>query len=108
VTGDAVVAVGAPGGVMTSLSQGTGTLNWASPLADGVHYGSVTIADGVVYTVDTAGFLDAIDAATGAPLLRRPLSADSGQPAVGVTSAGVAVARHTVFVEAGSSVVAYR
>jgi outer membrane protein assembly factor BamB len=108
VTGDAVVAVGTPGGVMTSLSQGTGTLNWASPLADGVHYGSVTIADGVVYTVDTAGFLDAIDAATGAPLLRRPLSADSGQPAVGVTSAGVAVARHTVFVEAGSSVVAYR
>src|SRR5581483_7014595 len=108
VTGDAIVAVGTPGGVMTSLSRNTGSLSWASPVGDGAHYGSVTVADGVVYTVDTTGFLDAFAAATGAPLLRRPLSADSGQPAAGLTSAGVAVARHTVFVEAGNSVVAYR
>jgi outer membrane protein assembly factor BamB len=73
-----------------------------------VHYGSVTDANGVVYTVDTSGFLDAFDAATGVPLVHRPLSADSGQAIAGITSAGVAVARHTVFVEAGSGVVAYR
>ena len=108
VGGGSVFAVGTPGGVMTSLAQRTGLLNWASPVGDGAHYGSVTLADGVVYTVDTLGFLDAFDAGSGLPLMHRPISADSGAPIAGLTSAGVAVARHTVFVEAGSSVVAYR
>ncbi|MGB8652393.1 MAG: PQQ-binding-like beta-propeller repeat protein, partial [Mycobacteriales bacterium] len=108
VAGGSILAVGTPGGVLASLGQGTGVLGWVSPVADGVHYGSVSEADGVAYTVDTTGCLDAFDAATGVPLLRRPMTADSGQPIVGITSAGVAIAYHTVFVEAGGSVIAYR
>jgi outer membrane protein assembly factor BamB len=93
---------------MTSLTTSTGGLRWADPVADGVHYGSVSTADGVAYTLDSLGCLDAFDASTGAPLLRRPVSADSGQLAAGLTSSGVAIARHTVYVEAGNAVVAYR
>ncbi len=104
----AIYTVGTPGGLMTALAQSTGRLRWAAPVGDGAHYGSVSSADGVVYTLDSLGFLDAFDAATGAFLLHRPVSADAGQPVVGVTSAGVAIARHTVYVEAGSSLIAYR
>jgi len=83
-------------------------LRWAGPVGDGVHYGSVSTADGVVYTLDSLGCLDAFDASTGVPLLHRPVSVDSGQLAAGLTSSGVAIARHTVYVEAGNAVVAYR
>jgi outer membrane protein assembly factor BamB len=103
-----IFAVGTPGGVMTSLTASTGGLRWADPVGDGVHYGSVSTADGVVYTLDSLGCLDAFDAGTGVPLLHRPVSADSGQLAAGLTSSGVAIARHTVYVEAGNAVVAYR
>ncbi len=108
VAGGAIYAVGTPGGLMAALDQGTGQLRWGAPVADGVHYGSVSTADGVVYTLDSLGFLDAFDATSGAPLLRRPVSADARQPVAGITSAGVAVARHTVYVEAGGSLIAYR
>jgi outer membrane protein assembly factor BamB len=104
----AIFAVGTPGGVMTSLTASGGSLRWADPIADGVHYGSVSTADGVVYTLDSLGCLDAFDASSGAPLLHRPVSGDSGELAAGLTSSGVAIARHTVYVEAGNSVVAYR
>jgi outer membrane protein assembly factor BamB len=108
VVGNSIYAVGTPGGVLASMGTATGQLNWASPVADGVHYGSVSTADGVVYTLDSLGFLDAADAATGAPLLHRPVFADTKQPATNITSAGVAIARHTVYVEAGGSLVAYQ
>ena len=104
----AIFAVGTPGGVMMSLTTSTGGLRWAGPVGDGVHYGSVSTADGVVYTLDSLGCLDAFDASTGVPLLHRPVSVDSGQLAAGLTSSGVAIARHTVYVEAGNAVVAYR
>ncbi|HET6793307.1 MAG TPA: PQQ-binding-like beta-propeller repeat protein [Acidimicrobiales bacterium] len=107
-TGGSVFAVGTPGGVMTSLAANFGTLQWASPVADGIHYGSVSTADGVVYTVGSDGSLDAFDSATGAPLLHRPMSADAAQPVAGLTSSGVAIARHTVYVEDGGVLIAYR
>jgi outer membrane protein assembly factor BamB len=78
------------------------------PVADGVHYQSTTVANGVVYTIDGNGFVDAFDASTGLPLLRRPVLTDSGQPAVAVTSSGIAVARNTVYVAAGNALVAYQ
>ena len=106
--GGRIFAVGTPGGVAVALDARNGSPGWASPVADGVHYGSVSTADGVVYTVDSLGFLDAFDATTGAPLLHRPLSPDAGQPAAGLTSAGVAIARDTVYVEAGGDLIAYR
>ncbi|HEV3232387.1 MAG TPA: hypothetical protein VG245_09045 [Candidatus Dormibacteraeota bacterium] len=58
------------------------------------------MANGVVYTFDTTGFLDVLDAATGLPLLRRPMTVDAGAPAVSFTSGGIAIAYHTVFVAA--------
>lgn len=99
--GGSVYAVGTPGGVLSALGQRAGQLEWASPVLDGVHYQSISTADGVVYTTDGDGFLDAFSAATGAALLRRPMAADTGSSMVNFTSAGVAVADHTVFV-AGS------
>jgi hypothetical protein len=64
----------------------------------------VAVANGVVYTVDLKGFLDAFDAATGAPLLARPIVAGSGTGANPVLSwAGVSVARNTVYAAVGIS-----
>ena len=38
----------------------------------------VSTANGIVYTVDLKGFLDAYDARVGAPLLHRPIALQSG------------------------------
>jgi hypothetical protein len=72
-------------------------------VADGTHYQSVSTADGVVWTVDGQSNLDGFDAATGAPLVRRPLSVDAGAPVANLTSAGVAIAEHQLFVSAGGA-----
>ena len=42
-------------------------------------------------------------AATGEPLLPRPMAIDTGAPMAQLTSSGVAIAQHTVFVEATGS-----
>jgi outer membrane protein assembly factor BamB len=98
--GSSVFAVGTPGGVMTSLAATGGAAGWRSPVLDGVHYEGVSTADGVVYTLDGDGFLDGFDAVTGLPVLRRAVAQDIGTNAVSFTSAGVAVAEHTVLVAA--------
>lgn len=98
--GSSVFAVGTPEGLMTALDEQGGAAEWSSPVLDGVHYQSVSAADGVVYTYDGNGFLDAFDAATGLPVLRRPVSADVGDSTANLSSAGVAIADHTVFVAA--------
>ena len=54
------------------------------------------------------GSLAAFDASTGLPVLRRPIAADTGAPVAGISATGVAIARHTVYVEAGNYLVAYR
>jgi hypothetical protein len=64
-------------------------------------YQSISAADGVVWTVDGASNLDAFDAASGQPLVRRPLSVDAGAPVTNLTSSGVAIAEHQLFVAAG-------
>lgn len=100
-----------PGTIVTSVSSSGGRLKWLSLVGDGVHFESVSTADGVVYTTDGLGFLDAFRADNGFPLLRRSLVLDGGLDALppsGVTSDGIAVARHTVYVEEGSHVFAYR
>jgi outer membrane protein assembly factor BamB len=98
--GHSIQGVGTPGGALFSLSPDSGAPNWLSPIADGVHYQSVSTADGVVYTVDGNGFLDAIDAATGDTIVRRQMAPDAGAPTAGLTSNGVAIAEHTVFASA--------
>ena len=101
-------AAGTPGGIMWALRADNGLHRWVTPIADVVHYQSISVANGVVYTVDSLGFLDAWHPRTGLPLLRRPVLLDSGQPAVTLSSNGISIARHTVYVAAGNSVVAYR
>jgi polyvinyl alcohol dehydrogenase (cytochrome) len=96
-----VEGVATPGGTMFSLDRGTGATNWLSPVGDGTHYQSISAADGVVWTVDGASNLDAFDATSGQPLVRRPLSVDAGAPVTNLTSSGVAIAEHQLFVAAG-------
>jgi polyvinyl alcohol dehydrogenase (cytochrome) len=90
-------------GYIASLDRDDGHVRWLSPVADGVHWGNpITAANGVVYTPDLKGFLDAYDAGTGAPLLHRPISlgANTGLDPT-FTWGGATVARNTVFVSVG-------
>ena len=103
-----LVGASSPGGTMVSLAGDQGAVQWASPIADGTHYQSTSIAGGVVFTVDNAGNLLAWDEASGLPLVRRPLQADAGGLAVGVGSGGVAIASGMVIAAAGGDVVAYK
>ena len=97
---------GAPGGTMFSLDL-AGAYRWAAPVGDGAHYESTSTANGVAYTVDNAGSLDAFDTGSGVPLLKHPLAADVGQPVSDFSSAGIAIARHTVYAAEAGFVVAY-
>jgi polyvinyl alcohol dehydrogenase (cytochrome) len=99
--GGSIDGVATPGGAAFSLNRGTGATNWLSPVGDATHYQSVSAADGVVWTVDGLSNLDAFDAATGQPLVHRPLSVDAGAPVTNLTSTGVAIAEHEVVVAAG-------
>jgi plastocyanin len=88
-------------GYLWSISAANGSYRWIAPVGDGVHWGNpVAVANGVVYTVDFTGFLDAFDARTGAPLAKRPLTLGGSGP-LSVSWAGVSVARHTVYAAVG-------
>ena len=106
VDGAGIYGVGTPGGVMVSLSR-TGAYRWGTPVGDGAHYESTSTANGVAYTIDNAGSLDAFDTTSGLMLLKHPLAADVGQPVSDFSSAGVAIARHTVYAAESGYVVAY-
>jgi outer membrane protein assembly factor BamB len=99
--GSSIDVVATPGGTAFSLNRSTGATNWRSPVGDAIHYQSVSAADGVVWTVDSLANLDAFNAASGAPLMHRPLSADAGAPVTDDTSSGVAIAEHELLVAAG-------
>jgi outer membrane protein assembly factor BamB len=90
-------------GYLASLDRGTGAPRWVSPTADAVHWGNpVSSANGVLYTVDLKGFLDAYDAGTGAPLLHRPMELGARTGAWPTLSwGGVSVARNTVYATVG-------
>jgi polyvinyl alcohol dehydrogenase (cytochrome) len=92
------------GGYLWSLDR-TGGPRWASPVGDGVHWGNpVAVGNGIVYTVDLKGFLDAYDGRTGAPLLHRPVAAGSSTGNSPVASwGGVSIARNTVYAAVGIS-----
>jgi polyvinyl alcohol dehydrogenase (cytochrome) len=101
--GKAIYGPITPAGYVWSINAANGLPRWASPVADGAHWGEpVSIANGVAYTVDLKGFLDAYDAATGAPLLQRPIavgSATGGNPVL--SWGGVSIARNTVYAAVG-------
>ena len=88
------------GGYAWSINRNGGTPQWAMPIADGAHWGNpVSTANGVVYTADLAGNLNAFDAATGVPVLKFPMGPSAGGPTP--SWGGVAVARNTVYAAVG-------
>jgi polyvinyl alcohol dehydrogenase (cytochrome) len=89
-------------GYLWSVSAEEGAHRWIAPVADGAHWGPpVAVANGVVYTVDLTGFLDAFDARTGALLAKRPLIlGGTGSPA-SLSWGGVSIARHTIYASVG-------
>jgi hypothetical protein len=91
------------GGYLWNVDASSHAVNWVSPLADGIHWGPpVTHANGVLWTVDLKGFLVAVDALTGAPLLQQPMSLQSGTRENPTLSwGGVTVARNAVFASVG-------
>jgi outer membrane protein assembly factor BamB len=101
-----------PGSVLYGISDGNhnaaGRYSWAYPTPDGTHFQSTSVSKGVVYSVDGAGFLNAVDAKSGVPLFKKSLSADVGTNAADASSQGVALARNAIFAASSSFVVAYK
>ena len=97
-----------PPGQLWGLERGDGDVHHVAPLADGLHYYSVSTANGLVYTMDGNGFFNVFDAATGRQLVKRSTRSDGGQSTAGNASTGIAIARNTVYAAAGSLVIAYR
>ena len=98
-----------PPGQLFRLDGATGAPGWVGTTNGVTSYSPPTVANGVVYIVDGAGFLTGFDAATGVPLLKRNLALDSGAfMGSESTSAGIAVARNTLYVAAVNTVFAFR
>jgi outer membrane protein assembly factor BamB len=102
-----VFAAATQPGQLVALDANAGGYDWAQPLADGVHYNSVSVANGVVYAPDFFGNFNAFDASNGVPLLKRNMALDTGASVLGTQSSGVAVSNGTVYVPAAGYVVAY-
>ena len=77
-------SIGKATGEMVAVSQATGKVVWDDKLPS-TPYGAATVTNDVVFTTTYSGFLYAFNAATGATLLKTPLSAGSNAP---VTIAG--------------------
>ena len=71
-------------GEMVAVNQDTGKIEWDVKLPSSP-YGAATVTNNVVFTTTYSGDLYAFNAATGAILLKTPLSAGSNAP---VTVAG--------------------
>jgi polyvinyl alcohol dehydrogenase (cytochrome) len=106
--GERIVGPHTLAGYLFSLEKNTGDTQWLAPVADAIHWGQpVASANGVMYTVDYKGFLDAYDAETGAPLLHMPMIVathgryDSTLTDPILSWAGVSVARNTVYASIG-------
>lgn len=102
--GESVTGPITPAGIVWSVRTDDGGYRWFAPVADALHYGQpVSTANGVAYTVDLKGFLDAYDLATGLPLLHRPMGLGGGTGALATPSfGGVSIARNTVYASVGT------
>jgi polyvinyl alcohol dehydrogenase (cytochrome) len=110
-------------GQMVSLDRTFGSMRWLTPFVDGLHYQPASVANDIVYVTTLEGLLLGLRAADGVPILVRQLAQDTGafNPAaplgsgnpldalsVANTSAGVSIARNTVYVAFQHFVIAYR
>jgi outer membrane protein assembly factor BamB len=72
-------AIGKATGEMVAVNQDTGKLEWATKLPSSP-YGAATVTNNVVFTTTYHGDLYALNASTGAILLKTPLSSGSNAP----------------------------
>jgi polyvinyl alcohol dehydrogenase (cytochrome) len=88
-------------GYLWALHQRGGHLAWIDPSLDPLHYGPASVSNGVVYTDDSDGFLDCVNASNGLLLARIPLNP---VPTTSYAEAygGVSIANGTVFTDTGS------
>jgi outer membrane protein assembly factor BamB len=101
VDGESVFGPDTVPGYIWALNRADGSPRWIGPIADGAHWGPpVAYANGIVYSVDFSGYLDAFDARNGVQLLKRPLVLGGGGP-LGISWGGVSIARNTVFASIG-------
>lgn len=89
-------------GQLYSINGTTGIPNWVVPVPTAFGANPVAYANGIVYLPDGKGVLNAYDAATGAPLLQRPMSADTPEPCAN-SGGGLAIARNTVYSVCGDN-----
>jgi outer membrane protein assembly factor BamB len=109
--GTSVYAAAGMPGQLVALAASNGTKRWLHPNLDAVHFEPVSVADRLVYETDIYGYLRIVDAATGLLVAIKDLYGDSGGVTGGginVTSAGVALARNTVYAATSGVIVAYR
>lgn len=106
--GRAFVA-GGPPGELVAIDVATGLPAWVGHLTGPTTYNAVSTANGLVWTVDSAGFLNGFDQLTGAQVVKRPLSIDTeGVMAGAYSSSGVAILNDTLYVAATSYVIGFR
>jgi outer membrane protein assembly factor BamB len=72
-------SIGKATGEMVAVNQDTGKLEWDDKLPSSP-YGAATITNNIVFTTTYSGYLYAFNAATGAILLKTPLSTGSNAP----------------------------
>src|SRR5580700_2290923 len=66
-------------GEMAAVNQDTGTVIWDAPLPASP-FGAATVTNDVVFTTTFNGYLYALDAASGAILIKTPMSAATNAP----------------------------
>jgi alcohol dehydrogenase (cytochrome c) len=72
-------SIGSATGEMVAVSQDTGKIIWDDKLPSSP-YGAATVTNDIVFTTTYSGYLYAFNAATGAVLLKKPLSSGSNAP----------------------------
>jgi polyvinyl alcohol dehydrogenase (cytochrome) len=105
-----VFAAAGPPGQLFALDGTSGSVQGAGALTGPTTYNAVSVANGLVYVLDSAGFLNVFDADNGmAQVEKRPLANDTGASMTSATSSsGVAIAHGGLFVAASSYVIALR
>ena len=93
------IYVATTGGNLYSLNRDTGAIQWATPLTGTFRFNGVSVANGVVYSLnDALGALQAFDASTARRCSRTRSWQDTQTPMHDQgNSSGVSVARNTVF-----------
>jgi polyvinyl alcohol dehydrogenase (cytochrome) len=93
------VYVAVSGGNLYALNRDTGSVKWVAPGTGGTRFNGLSVANGVVYSTNDLGALQAFSTASGTPLLADPYGPHTGTFMQDLgNSSGISIARNTVFV----------